>query len=67
MYESSQRLSVVLEYRDDEEEWATVAMLIDERGGRRRATLARFPSRKDAAAALGDIFTELPRIPRRHG
>jgi len=65
MYDSPQRLSVVLEYRDDEEEWATVAMLIDERGRRRRATLARYGSRKDAASALDRIFAELPKIARQ--
>lgn len=65
MFESAQRLSVVLEYQDAENDWAAVAMAIDERGRRRRATLARFPTREDAAAFLDTVFAALPELARR--
>jgi hypothetical protein len=56
----AQRISVVLEFDQDDKEWAVVAMLIDGKGARRRTTLARFPSRDEAANSLETIFSELP-------
>ena len=61
MYETPQRLSVVLEHQEDEGEWAVVAILIDERGSRRRSTLRRFARRADAARHLGEIYGGLPK------
>jgi hypothetical protein len=61
MYEAPQRLSVVLEHSEDDEEWAVVAILIDERGSRRRSTLGRFARRADAARHLGEIYGTLPK------
>ncbi|MFQ5930971.1 MAG: hypothetical protein ACE5MM_01045 [Nitrospiraceae bacterium] len=59
MTNDAQRISVVLEYGEDEE-WAVIAMLIDYKGARRRTTLARFPNRSEAASMLETIFTALP-------
>ena len=56
--DSAQRISVLLEC--DEDEWAVVAMLIDSKGARRRTTLARFPTRDEAASSLEAIFSSLP-------
>ncbi|MFQ6017878.1 MAG: hypothetical protein ACE5KF_06750 [Kiloniellaceae bacterium] len=64
MSESAQRLSVVLEYQDDEQDWATVAVLIDERGRRKRTTLGRFPDRAAAARFLDTLYGALPRAPK---
>ncbi len=64
MYETPQRLSVVLEHREEDDDWAVVAILIDERGGRRRSTLGRFTRRADAARHLGEIFGALPKNPK---
>jgi len=61
MYEAPQRLSVVLEHPEDGDEWAVVAVLIDERGSRRRSTLGRFTRRADAARHLGEIYDALPK------
>ena len=61
MYDAPQRLSVVLEHSEDGDEWAVVAILIDERGGRRRSTLGRFAHRADAARQLGEIYGALPK------
>ncbi len=61
MYEAPQRLSVVLEHQEDDDEWAVVAILIDERGSRRRSTLGRFARRADAARHLGEIYSALPK------
>ncbi len=61
MYDAPQRLSVVLEHDEDDDEWAVVAILIDERGGRRRSTLGRFARRADAARHLDEVFDGLPR------
>jgi hypothetical protein len=58
--DKAQRISVVLEFDQDDQEWAVVAMLIDSKGGRRRTTLARFPSREEAADALETIYSDLP-------
>ncbi|MFQ5773543.1 MAG: hypothetical protein ACE5GS_03400 [Kiloniellaceae bacterium] len=66
MFDSAQRLSVVLEFGDEENDWAAVAMLIDERGRRGRATLARFPTREKAAAFLDSLYAALPELARRH-
>ncbi len=61
MYQAPQRLSVVLEQQDDENEWAVVAVLIDERGGRQRSTLGRFDDRAEAAKYLSTVYGALPR------
>ena len=61
MYETPQRLSVVLEHHEDDDEWAVVAILIDERGSRRRSTLGRFARRADAARHLDEIYGGLPK------
>ena len=61
MYDAPQRLSVVLEHQEDEDEWAVVAILIDERGSRRRSTLGRFARRSDAARYLGEAYDALPK------
>ena len=58
--DSAQRISVVLECDEDEDEWVVVAMLIDGKGARRRTTLARFPTRDEAASSLEAIFSSLP-------
>jgi len=58
--DSAQRISVVLEFDEDEEDWAVVAMLIDSKGSRRRTTLARFATRDEAASSLEAIFSNLP-------
>ena len=61
MHDVPQRLSVVLEQQDDENEWAVVAVLIDERGGRQRSTLGRFDDRAEAAKYLSTVYGALPR------
>jgi hypothetical protein len=61
MYDAPQRLSVVLEQREDDDEWAVVAILIDEHGGRRRSTLCRFARRADVARQLGELYDALPK------
>ena len=58
--DKAQRISVVLEFDQDDQEWAVVAMLIDSKGARRRTTLARFPSREEAAESLETIYSDLP-------
>lgn len=58
--DKAQRISVVLEFDQDDQEWAVVAMLIDSKGARRRTTLARFPSRAEAADSLETIYSDLP-------
>ncbi len=58
--DKAQRISVVLEFDPDGQEWAVVAMLIDGHGARRRTTLARFPSRDEAADSLETIYSDLP-------
>ena len=65
MFDTPQRLSVVLEYDDVDDEWTAVAMLIDERGRRRRATLARAGSREEVAQTLDRLFAMLPEVMRR--
>ena len=62
MYDAAQRVSIVIEHQDDEQGWAAIAMLIDERGQRRRTTLARFPEKSQTAAHLEAIFGELPKL-----
>ena len=61
MHDVPQRLSVVLEQQEDENEWAVVAVLIDERGGRRRSTLGRFDDRAEAAKYLSTVYGVLTR------
>ena len=58
--DSAQRISVVLEFDEDEDEWTIVGMLISGMGARRRTTLARFPTREEAANSLEAIFSALP-------
>ena len=65
MFDAAQRVSIVLEYRDDERDWAAVAMLIDERGRRKRTTLARFADRAAGAAHLDAIYTVLPQVSKQ--
>jgi hypothetical protein len=60
MMDRAQRISVVLEFDQEDEEWAVVAMLIDSKGARRRTTLARFPRREEAADSLEAMFSNLP-------
>jgi hypothetical protein len=61
MYETIQRVSIVLEQQDEDKKWITVAILIDERGQRQRTTLDRFATRGEAAASLESIYRSLPR------
>ncbi len=61
MYEAPQRLSIVLEHVEGDDEWALVAILIDERGSRRRTTLGRFARRADAARHMGEVYDGLPK------
>ncbi len=67
MYDAPQRLSVVLEHHEGDDEWAVVAILIDERGGRRRSTLGRFARRADAARHLGEVYGALPKKAKPKG
>lgn len=60
MTDAAQRISLVLEYFEEEAEWAVVAMLIDDRGSRRITTLARFSNRLEASELLESIFASLP-------
>ena len=62
MYDVPQRMSVILEHIEGEDEWAVVAVLIDERGGRRRTTLGRFADRANAARHLGEIYEGMPKL-----
>lgn len=59
MYDSAQRVSIVLEQQDEDRKWITVAILIDERGQRQRTTLDRFATRDEAAASLDSIYRSL--------
>lgn len=59
MYDSAQRVSIVLEQQDEDRKWITVAILIDERGQRQRTTLDRFATRDEAAASLDSIYQSL--------
>ncbi len=61
MHDVPQRVSVVLEQHDDENEWTVVAVLIDERGGRQRSTLGRFDDRAEAAKYLSTVYDALPK------
>ncbi len=67
MYDAPQRLSVVLEHQEDDDEWAVVAILIDERGERRRSTLGRFARRADAARHLAEVYDALPKKRKAKG
>jgi hypothetical protein len=58
--DNPQRISVVLEFDDEEREWAIVGMLIDSKGTRRRTTLARVQTRDDAGDYLGKLYSNLP-------
>jgi hypothetical protein len=60
MPDSAQRLSVVLEYQDQDDGWATVAILIDDKGHRRRTTLGRFQTREQASEHLETVYASLP-------
>jgi hypothetical protein len=61
MYDTAQRVSVVLEQYDEDGDWAVVALLIDEGGRRQRSTLGRFTTRDEAARYLSTIYESLPR------
>jgi|GEM_PF-2594311 len=61
MYDNPQRVSVVLEQADEDNEWIVVALLIDERGRRQRSTLGRFTTREEGASFLNTVYTALPR------
>ncbi len=61
MHNAPQRLSVVLEQQEDDDAWAVVAVLIDERGGRQRSTLGRFADRVEAAQHLSAVYHALPK------
>ncbi len=60
MMDTAQRISVVLEHDDENDQWTVVSVLIDAKGARRLTTLARFPSRAEAAGMLEAIYTSLP-------
>jgi hypothetical protein len=60
MSDTAQRLSVVLEFQDQDDGWATVAILIDDKGYRRRTTLGRFQTRAQAAEHLQTVYASLP-------
>lgn len=54
----------MLEQQEDDEDWAVVGILIDERGTRQRSTLGRFSSRAEAAQYLSRVYGALPRKPK---
>ena len=58
--DEAQRISVVLEFDEENDNWLVVGILIDGKGQRRRSTLARFPTRKEASSTLETIFSGLP-------
>ena len=60
MTDTAQRISVVLEHDDEDDQWTVVSMLIDDKGARRLMTLARFPNRNEAAGMLETIYASLP-------
>ena len=58
--DDAQRISVVLEFDEENQDWLVIGILIDGKGARRRTTLARFPTRKEASNNLEMIFANLP-------
>jgi hypothetical protein len=60
MMDTAQRISVVLEHDDEDDQWTVVSVLIKDKGARRLTTLARFSSRTEAAGMLEAIYTSLP-------
>ncbi len=60
MTDAAQRISVILEHDDEGDQWTVVSVLIDDKGGRRLTTLARFPSRAEAAGMLETIYASMP-------
>ncbi len=46
MTDAAQRISVILEHDDEDDQWTVVSVLIDDKGARRLTTLARFPNRQ---------------------
>ena len=60
MTDAAQRISVILEHDDEDDQWTVVSVLIDDKGGRRLTTLARFPSRAEAAGMLETIYASMP-------
>ncbi len=60
MTDAAQRISVILEPDDEDDQWTVVSVLIDDTGGRRLTTLARFPNRPEAAGMLETIYASLP-------
>ena len=62
MHDSPQRVSVVLEQADEDNEWIVVSLLIDERGRRQRSTLGRFTTREEARITSYNVcYTKLLR------
>jgi hypothetical protein len=51
---------VILEHDDEDDQWTVVSVLIDDKGARRLTTLARFPSRAEAAGMLETIYASMP-------
>ena len=60
MTDAAQRISVILEHDDEDDQWTAVSVLIDDKGARRLTTLARFPSRAEAAGMLETIYASMP-------
>lgn len=60
MSNMAQRISVLLEHDDEDDQWTVVSVLIDERGARRLTTLGRFPTRVEAAQLLETLYASLP-------
>jgi hypothetical protein len=60
MTDAAQRISVVVEHDDEDDQWTVVSVLIDDKGGRRLTTLARFPGRAEAAGMLETIYASMP-------
>ena len=60
MTDAAQRISVILEHDDEDDQWTVVSVLIDDKGARRLTTLARLPGRTEAAGMLETIYASLP-------
>ena len=58
--DEAQRISVVLEFDEEHNEWLVVAVLIDDKGARRRNTLARVSTKTEASKNLETLFGNLP-------
>jgi hypothetical protein len=60
MTDAAQRISVILEHDDEDDQWTVVSVLIGDKGARRLTTLARFLNRTEAAGMLETIYASLP-------